>query len=119
MKREKKYISLEKIKVKEKQKFSDLKFNLEQIEINNEIKKEKFFEKLKTLQSRPKDSFGKRIEEYKMKRLKSLEKVKNNSEKINNIIEKKNYEVLKNYQGKNKYSVLKTKSVDYSKINLR
>lgn len=119
LKKEKMKKSLEKLKEKESKKLSDIKYNLQQIEKSHEMKKEQIFEKFNVIQSRPKDLFSKRVQEFINKRQRSLEKYQHNSEKLNSQIEKQNQKLLKNFQMKVVKSTERAKSIDISKQNLR
>lgn len=119
LKKEKMQKSIENIKEKENKKNSDIKYNLQLIEKNNEIKKEYIFEKFNVIQSRPKDLFSKRVQEFISKRKRSLEKYQQNTEKINSQIESHNQRLMKNFQIKVEKSTHRAKSIDTSKQNIR
>lgn len=111
--------SLENLKVKDSKKLSDIKYNLEQIERNNKMKKEQIFEKFNVIQSRPKDLFSKRVQEFISKRQRSFEKYQQNSEKLNSQIEKQSEKLMQNFQMKLIKSTDRAKSIDFSKQNIR
>jgi len=119
LKKEKVQRSIEKLKEKENKKWNEVKSNLEMIENNQKVKNDQLFEKINIIQSRPKDYFSRRVEEFKLKRQRSLEKYQQNSEKINNIIEEQNEKLLKHYQKKVIKSTQKARSIDVSKQNVR
>jgi hypothetical protein len=119
LKKEKIQKSLERIKDKENKKLSDIKYNLQLIEKNNIMKKEQLFEKFNVIHSRPKDLFSKRVQEFISKRQRSFEKYQQNSETLNNQIEKQNEKVLQNFQVKILKSTQRAKSIDITKQNIK
>ncbi len=111
--------SIENLKQKESKKLSDIKYNLQIIEKNHEMKKEQIFEKFNIIQSRPKDLFSQRVKEFISKRQRSFEKYQQNSEKLNSNIEKHNNKLLKNFKMNLIKSTERAKTIDVSKKNIR
>jgi len=118
-KKDKVKVSLDKIKEKENKRLNDIKSNLQTIEQNNEIKKEQLFEKFNTIQSRPKDFFTRRVQEFMIKRQRSFEKYQQNYSKINSQVEKQNEKILNHYQSKIMKSNHKARSIDFCKQIIR
>lgn len=110
---------IEQIKEKENKKLNDIKYNLETIEKNDDIKKEHLLEKFNSLKSRSKDAYYRRIKDFIEKRKSKLAILQRNAEKINSVMESKNSHLIENYQTKINKSIEKSRSIDSSKQYLR
>ena len=119
LKKEKVMESMEKIKEMDNKKWTEQRSNLDCIEKNNDLKKEQIFEKHQKIEGRIKDVQQRRINEFISKRQEKLMRIRENSEEINETVDRRNGNLMNKYHGHLKNISKKNKSMKTKKQNIK